>query len=360
MKRRGEAIPEALSDRAQAERVIAALRRCHAGIVGDVRRALDRWFRRRDYASAMAVKGPGAGDWIYAIDAVADRWVHALAREVGRVAPARILCEGVGEIRCGRGEPALRILVDPIDGTRALMADLRSAWVLTGIAPEAAGGAGAAGRAPTTADLWLSLQSEIPASDRIHRLEYLAIRGKGCFERRIALEGGASSPPRRFKANKTDPARGGYHNFLRYLPDERALLASVEAGFFDLAKRRLGLDPVRTYDDNWLCAAGQLWLVAGGRARMCADLRAWISREIRKPTIASHPYDLCALLVATEAGAPVLAVDRELTFPPLAEPLDLTTDVSFVAFTNEATKRRLLPILRKTLATFHEAFRRGR
>jgi hypothetical protein len=234
------------------------------------------------------------------------------------------------------------------------MADLRSAWVLTGIAPETAP------REPTTADLWLSLQSEIPASDRIHRLEYLAIRGRGCMERRIALAGRAASPPRRLEAKKSAGGRGGYHNFLHYLPGEGALLASVRAGFFDLARRRAGLDPVQTYDDPWLCAAGQLWLVAQGRARMCADLRAWLAREIRKPTIATHPYDLCALLTATEAGSPVLEVDRELTFPPLAAPLDLETDVSFVAFTNEATKRRLLPILRRTLATFHEAFGRPR
>ena len=48
-----------------------------------------------------------------------------------------------------------RIIVDPIDGTRGLMYQKRSAWVLTGVAPN---------RGPATSlrDVVLAVQTEIP------------------------------------------------------------------------------------------------------------------------------------------------------------------------------------------------------
>ena len=48
-----------------------------------------------------------------------------------------------------------RIVVDPIDGTRGLMYQKRSAWILTGVAPN---------RGPGTSlrDIELAVQTEIP------------------------------------------------------------------------------------------------------------------------------------------------------------------------------------------------------
>jgi len=99
------------------------------------------------------------------------------------------------------------------------------------------------------------------------------------------------------------------------------------------------------YEDAWLSAAGQLVLASSGRTRMFADVRAHVARLAGAPTVASHPYDLAAHLIAVEAGSPVLGVDLE----PLDAPLDLTTDVAFVAFANAQARDALAPVLREAL-----------
>jgi hypothetical protein len=320
------------------EAVLRAVRSCHARIVRDVRRHLAPLVAAGDYERAMAVHGEGVGDLTYAIDAVADRAVERLADELGRIVPVRVLCEGIGERAAGRGDPRLRVLVDPIDGTRNLMADLRSGWVLTGIAAEN-------GRRLTTRDLELAVQTEIPTTDRASALELVARRGLGCVSRRISLRGGERSPARPWRAPEAIDLHSGYYTFLRYLPRERGAIAEIELEFFERARRAVGLDPRLVYDDQWLCGAGQLVLVSSGRMRMFADLRAHLAALAGTPTVAGHPYDLCTHLVALEAGSPVLGPDLE----PLAVPLDLTTNVSFVAFANERARRALAPVLRETL-----------
>src|SRR6185503_285427 len=64
-----------------------------------------------------------------------------------------------------------RILVDPLDGTRGLMYQKRSAWVLTGVAPNR-------GAATQLSDIVLAVQTEIPLVKQ-HLCDQLwAIRGK--------------------------------------------------------------------------------------------------------------------------------------------------------------------------------------
>ena len=82
------------------------------------------------------------GDTIYAIDRVSEELiVDFFAREVAPQASLVLIAEGLegGQIVLPQGtseESAIwRIIVDPIDGTRGLMYQKRSAWVLTGIAP---------------------------------------------------------------------------------------------------------------------------------------------------------------------------------------------------------------------------------
>src|SRR6185436_9511198 len=169
------------------------------------------------------------------------------------------------------------------------------------------------GTAPTLADVDYCMQSEIPTLDRIHRLELTARRGRGCVARRIRIDD-ASGATRgeKWEAPRRTDVRHGYFTFLRYLPGEREDLGWIEREFFARAERIVGLDPKRVYDDQWLCAAGQLFLVSSGTMRMCADVRGWLARATRRETVASHPYDLCTSLAATEAGSPVLEVDDAL------------------------------------------------
>ncbi|MBL8693590.1 MAG: hypothetical protein JNJ88_05785 [Planctomycetes bacterium] len=333
--------------------VTAAVVRCHRRIVRDVRSHIAPLLARGDYESAMAIHGPGAGDITYRVDAVADAAVEELAERLGRIAPVRVLCEGPGEIVAGGGEPQIRVLVDPIDGTRNWMADLRSAWVLTGVAAERED------RVPTTRDLLLSVQTEIPPSDRVHGSVWIAQRSRGVRVGKFKLARSGSSAPRleRARTSKNPDVRSGYYSFLRYLPSERAAIGRLEVEFFRKAQKAVGLVPERTYDDQWLCAAGQLMGVALGRTRMFADLRAWLAAAAGTSTVASHPYDLCALLVATEAGAVVVAPSVEERWRDLEVPLDLETPVSCVAFASNAIRKHLEPVLREVLRECYSSVR---
>lgn len=341
---------EALLGDPRLERPLLTLtRRAHTRIAAAARRHVFRALRYGGGDAALRVEREGVGDWSYGLDTATDRPVVAFARELGRLVPVRVLCEGLGEIVAGRGAPRLRVLVDPVDGTRNLMVDSRSAWILTGFAEEDGS------RPLTTADLALSVQTEIPTSDRRHRVEFVARRGRGCERRVYTADGRPAGRPSVWRAPRSLDPRRGYFTFLRYLPSERAELGRIETDFFARAAREIGLDERQVYDDQWISAAGQLTLVSSGTMRMCADLRAWLAARTGRPTVASHPYDLAAWLTAREAGCIVASVDESLTFEELHAPLDLTTDVSFVAFANRRVRDRLQPILGDTLRAWRPA-----
>ena len=80
-----------------------------------------------------------------------------------------------------------RILADPIDGTRCLMYQKRSAWILTGIAPNR-------GESTSLADVELAVQTEIPLVKQ-HLCDSLwAQRGSGAFAERYNRLTGERTP----------------------------------------------------------------------------------------------------------------------------------------------------------------------
>src|SRR5262249_9894065 len=132
----------------------------------------------------------------------------------------------------------------------------------------------------------------------------------------------------------------------RFLAVERPIVAQLEADFLTRVIGKLGLDPRLLYDDQYLCSAGQLFLVATGRYRMLADVRGWLHRRHGLQNFTSKPYDVASLLVWREAGVPVLGDD----FAPLDAPMDTETKLSVIAFPNEELRARLEPELRAVMA----------
>ena len=81
------------------------------------------------------------GDTIYAIDRISEELlVEYFSREIAAHTPIILIAEGLdsGELVLPEATPNTdarwRIIVDPIDGTRGLMYQKRSAWILTGVA----------------------------------------------------------------------------------------------------------------------------------------------------------------------------------------------------------------------------------
>ena len=140
--------------------------------------------RAVDDVSAVAADGLGGGDTIYAIDRVSEEaFVEGLG-ELARDEPLCLVAEGLPghalPLPPGTREEDCRwrLLVDPIDGTRGLMYQKRSAWLLTGVAPN---------RGPDTRlrDIVLAVQTEIPLLKQHLCDELWAIRGQGAKARRF-------------------------------------------------------------------------------------------------------------------------------------------------------------------------------
>jgi hypothetical protein len=323
-----------------AEFLLGATRALHEDIRARVAALLERARREGRHELASAVGTQGAGDVGYAIDEAAESALGAFGEAVGARHPLTVVAEGPGVRRHGAAAPGspLRALIDPVDGTRSLMHDMRSAWALTGLASDR-------GEATRLSDIELAVQTELPttAAGAYHVL--WARRGHGAWIARHDVATGRELERAPLRAPGGDAIENGYLCFPRFMAVERPLVAAIEQRFLQGAIAAHALSPRLLYDDQYLCSAGQLYLTATGRYRMLADLRGWLHRTRGIANFTAKPYDLAALLVYREAGVPVL----DERFAPLDAPLDTETRLSVIAFPNEALRARLEPHLRAAM-----------
>ena len=287
----------------------------------------------------------GAGDVSYALDEKSERVLDEWLLEIGSAHALSVLSEDRGWRHAGPGHPTdfdhggPRIAFDPVDGTRNLMADLRSAWTVVSCA-------GPGDSQPRMSEVELGIVSEIPtrAADRFRRLSANK-KGPCRIETRL-LESGRLLAQGTLEATRDDRPDHGYFPFFRYLPDQRADIARVEAAFFEQLAAHEGADLRSCYDDQYISSAGQLVLLSLGTYRMICDLRA-LAGPPGNRKVTSKPYDLAgAVLCARAAGCVVTEPDgAELEFP-----IDCETPVGFVGWTNAETAARLSPHLRTALA----------
>jgi len=286
-----------------------------------------------------AVTGKQAGDVIYGVDRVTDRvlidrfaalaqnWPCLLVAEGLGVTGRRVLPEGTAE-----RDAEIVALVDPIDGTRGLMYQKRSAWILTGIAPYRGGG-------ETLADISLAVQTEIPLVKQ-HLADTLwAVAGEGARAERVDLIGGTRAPLA-LRPSQAATVAHGFGGLAKFFSGTRGELAAIDDAVVArvLGARGDGGDPL-VFDDEYLSSGGQLYELAVGHDRWTADLRPLLQPARRAagrtPIFCAHPYDLACELIAREAG--VIVTDPR--GDRLAAPLDVTSDVAWVGFANPELAR---------------------
>ena len=304
-----------------------------------------------DFSRVAGVAGEGVGDTSYGLDEATETALREWLREAARREPVSLLSEESGWVHLGPGPGGVRelagfdhggprIVVDPVDGTRNLMTDLRGAWSVVGLA-------GPGAREPRQKDVLLGLLSEIPDTRAASFRRFCAARGGPCrFEERALFEGGPSRTPIELRTGTDPRADRGYFPFFKYAADMRPEIAGIEARFLERLARAEGADLRSCWDDQYISNGGQLALLALGTYRMVADLRAYLAARRGRPTQTSKPYDIAGALVCAEAaGCVVTAVDGgALDFP-----LDARTPVAWVGWVNEETRRRLAPHLAAVL-----------
>src|SRR5215470_14930912 len=136
--------------------------------------------RRQSSESLSAIAFETAADKIYVIDrSVEIVLLPALVEHLQPVVSFALICEGVNDeqpLAFPEGTPVdecqARLIVDPIDGTRPIMYNKRSAWWLAGFAPNK-------GDEATLGDIDVAVQVEIPTTRAALADTLWAIRGQG-------------------------------------------------------------------------------------------------------------------------------------------------------------------------------------
>jgi hypothetical protein len=288
------------------------------------------------------------GDTIYAIDRVSETLlIELFEQEVASIAPLVLIAEGIenGRLVLPRGatenDAVWRVIVDPIDGTREVMYQKRSAWVLTGVAPNR-------GEETNLQDIGLAVQTEIPTVKQNLCDTLWAIRSEGIGGERFDRLTGERKPlaPRR---SRSTTIRHGFAMVARFFPGARDELAAIDEEIVQGALGPVEPGKAHCFEDQYLSSGGQLYELMMGHYRFVADLRPLVEPVLNRRGIVlgicCHPYDVCTELIAREAG--VIVTDEH--GQPLRAPLRVEPDVTWIGYANEAIRREIEPFLREAL-----------
>ncbi len=303
----------------------------------------------RNAPEVMArVVSEGSGDTVFEIDRVSEEELVGRFEELAREWSLVLVMEGQeteGGVALPRGtdpgEAELRVIVDSVDGSRGLMYQKRSAWVLTGVAPNRGSGT-------TLADIGLAVQTEIPTVKQ-HLCDSLwAVVGGGAAGERLDRLSGERAPFSPVPSGSGTIAQG-FGGLARFMPGARAELAAIDDRVHELVLGPVRRGKAQAFEDQYISTGGQLYELAMGHDRWLADLRPLVEPVLERRGLAlglcCHPYDLCTELVAREAGA---IVTDELG-ERLCAPLDTTTDVAWAGYANAEIRKTVEPALRTAL-----------
>ena len=293
--------------------------------------------------AAIAKDDDPGGDTIFSIDVDADRLIEEHCNRWATEGDSFLLVgEGVepnGRRTFGSGEPSATLIVDPIDGTRGLMFDKRSAWCLSAVGP---------GDAQNLSDLVLARMAELPTSRQTIADDLSAIRGHGAKRTRHDLARDRSEP-RPIRPSQATTLRHGFATVCSFFQGGKELIGRIDE---DIVAQALGgwrAEKAEVYSDHYISSGGQLAELVLGRDRFVLDIRSLVHRALGfDATLASRPYDLCTALVAREAGVEIL---DPASGRPFDAPLDTTTNCAFVAYANTALRAAIQPIVERVLST---------
>ncbi|MGD0542479.1 MAG: inositol monophosphatase [Tepidisphaeraceae bacterium] len=311
----------------------------------------DMIVRSRKSAGLNEISRSSSADTIYKIDTEVDPILESFCEQWGRQTPIVVVAEGLVD-KDGREVPsrifpadapekdaALRVIFDPIDGTRGIMYDKRPAWALAGVAPNK-------GVDTRLRDIEIAVMTELPTSKSGFADVLWAVKGRGTHGVRVDLRNNEAQPLA-INPSKADTINHGFATITNFFPGTKVLAGDLME---HLVKNLIGPADVTmatVFEDQYISTGGQFYELIVGHDRFNADLRPLFYRIQHQPEgLCCHPYDCATWLVAQEAG--VILTDG--MGQPLDGPLDVTTGISWAAFANPALRQAIEPILTGYLA----------
>ncbi len=300
-----------------------------------------------DAAGLSAVTGHAGGDTIYAVDRISEAAILAWFRAHWPPEFAvQIVMEGIESELCfPEGTPAAashwKCIIDPIDGTRGIMYDKRSAWALAGIAPQI-------GEGTMLSHIVAAAMTEIPVTKQWRADQYSTTTGGTLIATARDLRGGGIQTIQPTPSQAADFSHG-FSSLVKFFPEGRTLTSQIEERLWDeLIGLNSRLSP-QIFDDQYLSTGGQFHELITGHDRMIGDLRPLILRVLdMESQLVCHPYDACAWLVLRKAG---VIFEHPLGGFPDA-PLDTESGVAWVAYANEHLASLARPVLARILNQF--------
>jgi fructose-1,6-bisphosphatase/inositol monophosphatase family enzyme len=138
------------------------------------------------------VSRTSSADTIYRIDTAVEALLEDFFQAWGQETPLVLIAEGLEDHHGKEGpmvfphgakedDAHIRVIVDPVDGTREIMYDKRAAWALAGVAPN---------KGPHTRlrDIEVAVMTELPTSKMGFADVLWAIKGRGAMGVRERLE----------------------------------------------------------------------------------------------------------------------------------------------------------------------------
>ncbi|MCC7349756.1 MAG: hypothetical protein IT446_04240 [Phycisphaerales bacterium] len=284
-----------------------------------------------------------AADTIYQLDVLIEPVVEEYCDRWGREIPLVLIAEGI-EPETGRVFPhgtrqedaPLRVIIDPVDGTRGIMYDKRPAWALAGVAANK-------GSATRLSDIEVAVMTELPTSKMGWSDVLWAVRGQGAHALRDDLRTGQSDTLP-IRPSQAQSIAHGFAMISNFFPGTKVMASELMER---IASQLLGpadVTKAMVFEDQYISTGGQFYELIMGHDRFNADLRPLFYQCNRNPEgLCCHPYDCATLLIAQEAG---IAITNGLG-RPLDGPLDTTTGLSWAGYANPTLRGQIEPIVRQ-------------
>jgi fructose-1,6-bisphosphatase/inositol monophosphatase family enzyme len=314
-----------------------------------------------DLATAVAHEG---GDTIFAIDRHVEPAIEEAIEKWGdECKPLMLIAEGMGEDGRRRFEGGknakpqaaggelggFRLIIDPIDGTRNIMYDKRSAWFLAAVAEDR-------GEATRLSDAFAAAMVELPTSKQGFADAMTAIRGARAEGQRSALFpiGNRQSAIGNLPLNPSTATtlKHGFAQVSNFFPGTKVLASELMEAIARAVLGKVEPGAADIFDDQYMTTGGQMVELMLGHDRFCCDLRPLFYLILEKQGVSAtrglecHPYDCAGMLVAQRAG--VILTDG--FGGPLDAPMNVHTGVHWCGYANETLRKQVEPVIQQWLA----------